>query len=168
MESIILIGFMGSGKSSVGKELSKLLNINLVEMDQLIADVAGKSIPKIFEEEGESGFREREFEVLKESLSSNQIIATGGGVLTYPKSAELINHQSNVFFLKGDINVLIERISRDKTNQRPLANQKKESEIISLYKFREQPYHTAANDVIDVTHKSIAQIAQEIINKVGR
>lgn len=101
-KSIILIGMMGCGKSSVAKELSKRLQCDAVDTDREIEKRAGISIPDIFEFAGEEGFRRRETETLRDVLKrEGVVIATGGGIVTRPENRELIQASGcHVIYLK--------------------------------------------------------------------
>jgi shikimate kinase len=96
MKNIILIGFMGSGKSTVAKRLAEEFSLPLVEMDLRIEEKAEMSIPDIFSKFGEEKFRELESLVLLESLENRGVIATGGGVLTKKENQEMLSNESYV------------------------------------------------------------------------
>ena len=81
MKSIVLIGFMGAGKTTVSKELSTALNARSVDMDDILVERIGQPISEYFEEHGEASFREHETKLLKEALNEETVIATGGGVI---------------------------------------------------------------------------------------
>lgn len=119
--NIILIGFMGSGKSRLGKYLAKQLQYQFLDTDALIATKAGKSITKIFEQEGEEAFRQREATALAGLMGKKRIIlATGGGILMNPKNQELARQLGTVVWLDADPDTLFDRATRQAT--RPLLN----------------------------------------------
>ena len=101
VSKIILVGMMGAGKTTIGKLLSNKLGYDFVDLDKIIEEKSGVKINTIFEIEGEAGFREREFQVLRDSIEKEKvIISTGGGIVTNEKSwTQLIKH--NVFIIKG-------------------------------------------------------------------
>jgi len=148
--SIILIGFMGAGKSTV----AKLLTENFTDLDQLIE-----------EEIGEADFRKIENEVFELALQKNIIIATGGGIIENPKNLEALDREAGVVFLTADFETLWERISMDLQNVRPLAQDKKAAQL--LFEKRKNDYAKVADLTIDVTDKSPEQIVEEIREKWG-
>lgn len=146
---MILIGFMGSGKTTVARILGERLDKKIIEMDEEIVESAGKSIPEIFSEEGESGFRKYEFEVLKDFSHSDAIISTGGGVVTFEDSFEIIKStEKKVIFLNADFDLLYSRISGD--IKRPLASQPTD-EVKDLYNKRIAMYKDCSDIEIDTS-----------------
>lgn len=117
--NVVLVGLMGSGKSTIGRLAAHSLGFEFVDTDHVITDAAQKSIPKIFETEGESGFRARETEALR-SLSGvqNSIIATGGGIVTVPENLPLLRQLGFVVWLNADPQTLHQRTSHG--HDRPL------------------------------------------------
>lgn len=117
--NLILIGFMGTGKTTIGKRVASSLGFRFVDTDQRIAKKAGKSIPKIFEEEGEEGFRAIETDVLREcAAKSDQVISTGGGIVTRPENLEILPEAGYVIWLKASPETIYERVRRNRN--RPL------------------------------------------------
>lgn len=118
-ENIVLIGLMGSGKSTVGRHVAHMLGFHFVDTDHLIIERAGCSIPDIFAREGEAGFRLRESAVLRSLLGRRHcIIATGGGIVTQPRNRPLLHHLGFVTWLEADPHLLVRRTSGN--NDRPL------------------------------------------------
>ncbi len=119
-ENLILVGFMGSGKSTVGRRLAKALQWRFVDLDGVIERDAGKPIPKIFEVEGEAGFRAREQAALRKILRRTfQVIACGGGIVTVPENIPLMKNGGHVFCLRASLKTIRERVGKDPN--RPLA-----------------------------------------------
>lgn len=117
--NIILIGLMGSGKSSVGRIVARLLGFQFVDTDHMIVDRAGCSIPEIFAREGEAGFRKRESAVLRELLGTrHSVIATGGGIITQPVNHPLLRHLGFITWLEAGTDLLVRRTASN--NDRPL------------------------------------------------
>ena len=114
----ILIGLMGSGKSSIGRRLAKRLGCPLIDLDDYIVEKAGKSIPEIFTEQGEEAFRDMESEVLREVLGQPAVIATGGGAIMREENRRLLKLHPPLIWLKASPEFLAKRIDGD-TN-RPL------------------------------------------------
>lgn len=118
-ENIILIGLMGSGKSTVGRFVARLLDFRFADTDHMIVNRAGCSIPEIFAREGEAGFRKRESAVLRELLGSrHHVIATGGGIITQPVNLPVLRHLGFITWLEAGTDLLVRRTSSN--NDRPL------------------------------------------------
>lgn len=118
-ENVILIGLMGSGKSTVGRITAHMLNFQFVDTDHMIADQAGCTIPEIFAKEGEAGFRQRESAVLRQLLGrKHTVIATGGGIVTQPVNAPLLKHLGFITWLEASTELLARRTAA--SNDRPL------------------------------------------------
>lgn len=163
MNQVILIGFMGSGKSTTGYMLSKELGIPLLELDQLIEKEAKMSISDIFDLKGEAYFRKLENNVLTESLKSIGVIATGGGILTNSDNFKQLKSSNNVIYLKGKADTLIERIKNDTVNERPLADTSTDFEVIQMLENRINQYEEVADIIIEIENKSLLEITLEII-----
>ena len=157
--NIYLIGMMGSGKSTIGKILARKLNYRFFDTDVLIEKVAQKTIPEIFETEGETYFRDLETNVLKElSAHNHSAIATGGGIIQKTTNWGCLR-QGLIVWLDADIEVLLERVAND-TN-RPLA-----SKLESLLEKRRPLYAQADLKVKSDRDKTPEQVAMEIIKKI--
>lgn len=121
MRSVILIGPMGSGKTTVGRSLARDLGYEFIDADHLLEERCGVDIPYIFEREGEAGFRERETELLRELVQmENTVIATGGGVVTTKENRELLRNGPYVIYLLASVDQTFRR-TRNSTH-RPLLN----------------------------------------------
>ncbi len=127
-QPLVLIGLMGSGKTSVGKLLAKELGLGFYDSDEEIEKAAGCTVSEIFERFGEPHFRDGERKVIARLMEGGPcIIATGGGAVMTPQTAELIWAQSLSLWLKADIDVLVKRTSRN--NDRPLLKEKDPHEV---------------------------------------
>ena len=127
---IYLIGFMGCGKSTLGRKMAELMNLNFIDLDKYIEERNFKTIPLIFEEEGEPGFREKEKNALEEvSLFENVIIGTGGGTPCFFDNMELMNRTGVTIYISPDTETLANRISHSRT-ERPLVAGKSREELI--------------------------------------
>lgn len=125
--NIVMVGLMGSGKTTVGRIVAQMLGFHLVDMDALIASAAGCSIPEIFEKEGEAGFRKRESSVLRKLLGTRgAVISTGGGIVTQERNLPLLHHLGFVVWLEASPKLLARRTSHG--NDRPLLNGAEEPE----------------------------------------
>jgi shikimate kinase len=167
-KTIVLVGPMGAGKSTIGRSLANLLSRDFVDTDQVIEQRTGADIPWIFDVEGESGFRDREAAVLREILLADQlVIATGGGIVTREDNRRLLQaHPGPVIYLTADVEQLIERTARDK--KRPLlqvANPR--ARIIELFETRDPLYREVASVVIKTDRRAPKLVAEEIIRKLN-
>ena len=142
-----LIGYMGSGKTTVGKRLAKKLNLQFIDTDLFIENRYHKSIAAIFEEKGEAGFREIERKALHEITDfENVVISTGGGLPCFFDNMEVMNQTGTTIYLKVSVKELMNRLKNGK-QQRPLLKDKSSEEIknyitINLEK-REEFYNKA-------------------------
>jgi shikimate kinase len=159
---ITLIGFMGAGKSAVGRLLSARLGLPFVDLDEVISAVAGKSIEDIFAEEGEEGFRERESEILRGELDSgSKVISCGGGVVLRDENVELLREKSRVFLLRISLERALERLSGG--GGRPLLEAgDMEERIRELMEKRAERYRSAAHAEVNADDASPEEIAEEI------
>lgn len=157
-DNIILVGMMGSGKTTLGRFLSMILGLPFIDLDKEIELQIGKTIPQIFEEDGEEYFRNFECLILKNIISSgNAIISTGGGIIENIESREILKEQNKVFYLKTTPEILYSRIKGD--SNRP--NLKTFENFSNLLNSREAKYLEVAKHVVDV-NKTISEIAQEV------
>ncbi len=165
--NIALIGFMGVGKTAVGKVLAEKLNKEFVETDALIERKAGKSIPEIFQQDGEVAFRELEIEVIKKvAQGQNLVIACGGGIVLNKINIDRLRLEAIIVYLTASPQVILKRTSGD-GEKRPLLNvTDKAAEIRELLRFRKPFYERAADIKINTSRLSIASIAEQIINRL--
>ena len=127
---IYLVGFMGSGKSTLGRKMSKLSNLNFIDLDKYIEERFFKTIPTLFSEEGETGFREKERWSLTEvSHFENVVISTGGGTPCFFDNMELMNRTGFTVYLAPPIDILAGRILKSNT-ERPLVLGKSKEELL--------------------------------------
>lgn len=158
---IILIGFMGSGKSSVAKKLKHLLKLPILDMDELVLQKTNtNNMHEVFAKGGEGLLRKTELSIAKEYASvHHHIVSTGGGaVMDHEILQNLKGKDGIIFFLNASYEVITDRLRDDA--MRPLAKSKLETK--SLYLLREPEYLKYADHVIDVDHRSIDEIAHEI------
>ncbi|MFT3989936.1 MAG: shikimate kinase [Luteolibacter sp.] len=164
-KNIVLIGFMGSGKSTVGRELHQRLGYPLIDMDQVIEQRAGKPITAIFADEGEDAFRNLETQLLEElsdPAAPRRIISTGGGVIGRGENRELLRHLGYVVWLHAPVEVILERTGRNK--DRPLLNTENPAEkIAALLAVREPLYRESAHLKIETAGLDGAELAAGIL-----
>lgn len=160
--SVFLVGFMGSGKTRVGKLLARRLQWDWVDLDEVIVEQAGISIPEIFSTEGEGGFRKRERHVLTQYLNSQQkVISCGGGVITVPENLEDLVRQPRSLCLKINPETVFRRVGNDP--RRPLLQGKDPfAKIQELMNVR-APYYERFNHSIQVDKLRTAVVVNQII-----
>ncbi|MBC2856648.1 MAG: shikimate kinase [Cetobacterium sp.] len=154
-DNIALIGFMGSGKTTVGRILAKYLDMKFIDIDKAIAMCEKKSIPEIFEEKGESYFRKMENQIIEEECRNNNIvIATGGGVIIDNENIKNLKKTSYVVYLDCDIDSIYERVKNSK--HRPLLNNTENmyEKIKELYEKRKLLYKISCDYSISINKKT--------------
>ena len=159
---IILIGFMGSGKSSVAKKLGNLLKMPILEMDELVLKKTNtKNMDEVFAKGGELLLRETEIAIAQEyTQSQNIIISTGGGVVLNKIILEYLKMcDGKVYFLNASFEAIVARLGNDQS--RPLFTNIIAAE--ALYRFRQPMYLKYADHVVEVDKKNLDETAQEIV-----
>jgi len=163
---IFLIGFMGSGKSTLGAQLARRIGYQYIDMDHLIEETAEMSIPKIFNEHGEEVFRKWEYEILHELCSREKlVIATGGGAPCHSNMMDLMNTHGTTIYLKLSPEALKTRLVQSNA-ERPLIMGKSEPELLdfikSLLEKRELFYKQATHivDGISLQSQDLARLLQ--------
>jgi len=167
--NVVLVGPMGSGKTSVGRRLACVLKRDFFDSDFEIVARTGVAIDHIFDVEGEEGFRQREINMLSELCEiPNIVIATGGGIVIKPENRELLKRDSFVVYLSSDIKQLVSRTARSKS--RPLLEKStnREKTIRELVEKREPLYQEVADVVIDTTGKKLYAIINEIKKSIPK
>jgi shikimate dehydrogenase len=167
--NIVLIGMRGSGKTTVGEILARKLGRKLVEMDELITQKAGLSIPEIVEKYGWSKFREIEEEITSEVAGRDNIInASGGGVVTGEKNIAQLKKSGVLVWLKADVDTLLRRIGED-TERPPLVKGRTQREDIEMTLAERMPlYQKAADLVVDTENKTAEEVAEDIIKSLKK
>lgn len=165
--SIALIGFMGTGKTAVGKALAEKLGKEFFELDPLIEKKAGKTIPAIFKEDGEIAFREFEIEAVKEaSKERNAVIACGGGVVLNKINIDRLKEEAVIVCLTASPRVILRRTSRD-AEERPLLTVANPALTIKeLLRFRRPFYERAADTTVNTSRLDIDSVVTQIIAKI--
>ena len=164
--NIFLIGFMGTGKSTVAKALKKETGAEIIEMDQLSAQRENLSIPKIFEEKGEAYFRNVETELLMELQSGEKtIVSCGGGVPMREKNVLEMKKSGKVVLLTALPETILERV-RDNEDRPLLQNRKSVEGIRELMEQRREKYEAAADVMVATDGKSAETIAREILQTI--
>ena len=162
--TVFLCGFMGCGKSTVGRELAALMDKPFTDMDSYIEKKAGMTIPEIFAEKGEKAFRTMETSAVKELAASDEVVACGGGAMLKSENAEAAAAGGIVVYLDADYETCYKRISGDKNRPIVMANTKESLE--GIYNDRKALY-TANSQISIKAEGTPAQIAEKIREAVS-
>lgn len=171
---IVLCGYMGSGKSVIGRLLASNLAIKFVDLDAEIEASEEKTIPEIFSEKSEIFFRKKETEVLKRLLNSseNQVIALGGGTPCYGNNLEILKDDQEVamIYLKISLKNLVNRLFEER-KKRPLIahlNTKEHlDDFVRKHLFERQFYYLQSDEIIDTTEHSVSECVDEIKKRLA-
>ena len=162
-KNIVLLGMMGSGKSTIGSLIAKKLNVGLVDIDKKIEKIQNKKISQIFEEKGEAYFRKLEFDFTIQSLNNNKnIISIGGGAFMNKELRKTIKQKSSTFWLYWNFETLIKRIRNN--NKRPVVKNMTHADIKKLISERNKIYYFSDYKIICENLKK-SEIADKIIQK---
>ena len=166
--NMILIGFMGAGKTTVGKALAERSGWPLLDTDQLIIEKAGMTIPEIFEQSGEEGFRRIESEVLAELLeqTDHTVISVGGGLPLREENRAVLSRLGTVVYLDVSEATVWNRL-KDETDRPLLKVENVRAKIREMLTYRRPIYEQAAHITISVDEKNPGQIAAEVEEKAG-
>ena len=164
--NIMLIGFMGTGKSTIARKIKETLNIEQIEMDALIAKGAGMSIPDIFEKYGETYFRDLETEMLRKFQDAKPVVVScGGGAVLRDENIEIMKGQGKIVLLTATPETVFERVRY--STDRPVLNGNMDVEYIKeLMEKRRARYEMAADIVITTDGKTADEICQEILEVI--
>ena len=162
-KNIVLCGFMGCGKSTVGKQLSERMGMRLVDTDSYIEQKEGMTISEIFAEKGEDYFRSLEHEVCKElSNLRSSIISTGGGTLLKDENVKAVKKSGIVFLLNVSSNTVLTRLKSD--NTRPLLQREDKEKAVKMMLSQRTPLYNRAADYVIDAEESPRKICTRIIN----
>ena len=154
----VLLGFMGSGKTTIARQLDS----DFVDMDALLEGRLGMPIARFFEEKGEAAFRQLEEEVLADLLKTDKVISTGGGIVISPRNRALLKQNPDNIYLKADFETLYQRISADKDNQRPLFLKNSKEGLAAIFDERQAWYEEVASQIVDVSNLNPDEIIEEL------
>ena len=165
MKTIVLIGMMGSGKTTIGKLLGEKLTLRSIDIDVIIEQNEKRTVSEIFQNEGEKYFRNIERETIKKNFTNKDlIISLGGGAFEDQLTQELLLKNSTVIYLKTSPNIIIERI-KNNTNRPLLRNQMTVEKIQSIILQRQKNYELA-NITILTDNKNTDKIVEEILGVI--
>ena len=160
-DNVVLVGFMGAGKSVCGRLLARRLGRCFVETDDVIVARDGRSIPEIFRQDGETVFRRLEVEALDAlRLKSGDVIATGGGLPCYQGRMEALRQLGTVVWLRGELEEVLARARR--SGNRPMLDGRSPEEIAALHRAREA-YYAQAHVTIDTAGLNVDQVVARIM-----
>jgi shikimate kinase len=162
VENVILVGFMGTGKSAVGRMLAKRLKRDFVDLDERIEKDAGCAIPTIFAKEGEAGFRAREAKAVQHAAKlKNSVIATGGGVMLNEANVDALKKAGMLVCLTARPDVILQRTLGSISTRPLLAGENPKERIEELLKLRE-PFYARADISIETSDRTIEAVVDEI------
>ena len=160
-DNVVLVGFMGAGKTSVGRLLARRLGRCFVETDDMIVAREGRSIPEIFRADGEERFRQLEAETLEAlRLKSGEVIATGGGFPCREGRMEALLHLGTVVWLAGDLDDLLDRARR--TGGRPMLAGRTATELLALLRSRKR-YYRRAHITVETGGLGLDQVVARVL-----
>ena len=164
-DNIYLIGLMGAGKTTIGRQLAKALQLPFYDSDKAIEEQTGVDIPTIFEYEGEEGFRAREQNMIAELTQINGIVlATGGGAILRAANRKALTENGFVVYLQCSVDKILQRTKRD--TQRPLLNtENPRARIEKLFSEREPDYLSCADFKIETSSMQSKTVVQNILNE---
>ena len=164
---VVLVGFMGSGKSSVGRELSRRFGAPFVDMDERIESAAGSPIRDLFAREGEPAFREREKAALRDALSvKGCVIATGGGAFSEEENRVLLRSYAPVVYLEAAVETILERLAGDLG--RPLLRGGDREEVVRELLSRRVPGYRTADVTVRTDGRTVEEVAGQVADWIDR
>jgi len=156
---IVLIGMMGSGKTTIGKKMSGMADLPWIDTDQWIEEKEGKTIPEIFLGQGEKAFRKLETNALRETLKTYPLIATGGGIVVTEENRKLLQQDGFIVYLQTSLEILAKRTAG---TDRPLLKNNANA-LAQIYEARKSLYESCADLVIATDHLSAEEIGARIL-----
>lgn len=166
--NLFLIGPMGSGKSTIGRQLARRLKKNFFDSDHEIEDHTGASISLIFDIEGEQGFRQREKEMIDNLTQRHDIVlATGGGAILAAENRENLKNRGTIIYLNAPLKKLFYRTSRDK--KRPLLQTgDPRDKLRKIVEERDPLYRAIADLIVETDHLSVRQVINHILHELKK
>lgn len=168
VKNVFLIGPMGAGKSTIGRQLSNSLKLPFKDSDHEIVARTGASIPLIFEIEGEEGFRKRESAMIDElSALQGVVLATGGGAVLREANRQILSERGVVIYLYASLDQLFERTSRDR-NRPLLQTENPRARLEEIMQQRDPIYHQLADIIVHTDDRSVRSVVKEIIVRLQK
>lgn len=165
-QNIFLIGLMGAGKTTIGRQIASELSLDFYDSDHEIEERTGVTITHIFDIEGESGFRKRETTVLDELTQKKGIVlATGGGAILKSENRQFLMSRGTTIYLYASIETLVERTSKDR-NRPLLQTGNPQTKLEELFEVRDPLYRETADVIIDTGKDSVRLSLKEILEKL--
>ena len=164
INNIILVGPMGSGKTTIGRRLSERLSLDFFDSDHEIVNTTGVSIDHIFDVEGEKGFRARESDVLKKLCNiPNIVLATGGGAVILEENREMMKKASSIIYLSSSVDQILRRTAKSKTRPLLEKSNNRRKTITDIVEARDPLYREVSSYIIDTNGKKLNEVIDEII-----
>ena len=170
---IVLMGYMGSGKSTIGRELASVFGYEFIDLDDFIISNEGMSVNKIFDSKGEIYFRKKEAQYLKEILEERTkiILSLGGGTPCYGKNLDLVLNNKNIesFYLKTTIPELLKRLRSEKNNRPIISHLDTDEKLIEFFGkhlFERSPFYSKSDYTVSTDNRSTSAIVEEIVLKL--
>ena len=173
--NVYLTGFMGSGKSTIGPRLARVLGLRYVDLDAEIVRLAGMSIPDIFAAEGEAGFRAREREALHAAVGEAAVVSLGGGALADSENLRFARESGTVVYLRASARALAERLERGRRN-RPMLQDESGQQLtgealrarIALLLEQRTAYYEQAHVTIDTSGRSVGDVVEALARRLNK
>jgi shikimate kinase len=167
--NIALIGFMGAGKSAVGRALASAAGMDFLDLDKMVEEQAGRSISNIFSLDGEPSFRRMETEIIKDAaVRINTVIACGGGVVLDQVNIEAIRHNAVIIYLTAEPSILLGRVLNSRETRPLLQVFDPASAMKDLLKHREPLYRAAADLTVNTSALDIEGVVQNILAEIRK
>lgn len=163
--NVVLIGFMGGGKTTIGRKLARRLGYHFLDMDEHIEKEENRKIAEIFVQEGEEVFRQLENQLLKRLQSiENTVIATGGGVIVKDGNIDLLKRIGRVFYLKTPVEEILERVTR--AQHRPLLNEENPEQKVKTLLAQRTPFYEQADCIVETQNLPPHRVTSQIIQNL--
>lgn len=166
MKNIVLVGFMGTGKSAVGRLLAQRLGRPFLDLDKSIEKETGQTVPQIFQREGEAGFRRLEKQAVRRAAALNgHVVATGGGVMMDEENVQTLKSSGILICLTASPDVILKRTGATAASRPMLTGGNPRERIEELLRLR-APYYAQADVTMDTTDRSVSEVVEEILKRV--
>ena len=159
--TVILTGFMGTGKTTIGQRLAERLGKEFVDTDACIEQQQGRSVASIFASNGEANFRALERRIVAQAVQKDAVVATGGGAIVDPATLERMRAAGPIICLTADVEVIVQRTAAN--NERPLLDTADRRERISQLLHERAPAYAQADMTVDTSHRSVEAILDDIV-----